>query len=81
MIEFDKERKADLVTSIQRYFDEKLEEPIGNLDAEFLLEFFVREIGPAAYNQGVRDAQAVMQERVGELDAVCFEPEEGYWPR
>ena len=81
MIEFTKERRADLVESIQRYFDEKLDDSIGNLDAEFLLDFFVKEIGPAVYNQAIRDAQAVLQERVGELDAVCFAPEEGYWPK
>jgi uncharacterized protein (DUF2164 family) len=78
-IEFPREARSRLVESIQRYFSEKLDSSIGNLDAEFLLEFFVKEIGPAIYNQAVRDAQAVLQDRVVELDAICFEGEEGYW--
>jgi uncharacterized protein (DUF2164 family) len=80
-IEFSREARARLVESIQRYFSEKLETPIGNMDAEFLLEFFIKELGPAVYNQAVRDAQAVLQDRVVELDAVCFAVEEGYWPK
>lgn len=80
-IEFDREQKKVLVESIQRYFEEKLDGEIGNLDAEFLLEFFVAEIGPQIYNQAIKDAQVVLQDRVVELDAVCFVAEEGYWPR
>ncbi len=78
-IELSREVRAKLVESIQRYFSEKLETSIGNLDAEFLLEFFVMEIGPRIYNQAIRDAQVVVQERLLELDAICFEAEEGYW--
>ena len=78
-IEISRERRAELVASIQRYDVEKMDEPIGNLDAEFLLEFLVEEIGPSIYNQAIRDAQAVLQDRIGEVDAICFESEEGYW--
>jgi uncharacterized protein (DUF2164 family) len=78
-IEISKERRAELVASLQRYYAEKMDDEIGNLDAEFLLDFLVQEVGPSIYNQAIRDAQAVLQERVAELDAVCFEPEEGYW--
>ncbi len=78
-IEFSREVRAKLVESLQRYFSEKLETSIGNMDAEFLLEFFVMEIGPRIYNQAIRDAQVVVQERLMELEAICFEAEEGYW--
>jgi len=78
-IEISRERRAELVASIQRYYAEKMDEEIGNLDAEFLLEFLVKEIGPSIYNQAIRDAQAVLQDRVGEMDAILFETEEGYW--
>ena len=78
-IEISKERRAELVASLQRYYTDKMDDEIGNLDAEFLLDFMVKEIGPSIYNQAIRDAQAVFQDRVAELDAVCFEPEAGYW--
>ncbi len=36
-------------------------------------------IGPTVYNGAVRDAQAWFQEKVGDLDGSCFEPEFDYW--
>ncbi len=80
-IEFEREVIQAIVPSIQRYFTEKLDFEIGNLDAEFLLGFFLVEAGPLIYNRAIRDAQAVLGERVAELDGACWEPEEGYWPR
>ena len=80
-IELERDVVATLVPSIQRYLKEKLDSEIGNIDAEFLLGFFLKEIGPAIYNRAVRDAQALLGERVAELDGTCWEPEEGYWPR
>ncbi|MBW2282545.1 MAG: DUF2164 domain-containing protein [Deltaproteobacteria bacterium] len=79
-IEFERDVVKAIVPSIQRYFSEKLDSQIGNLDAEFLLEFFLKEAGPLIYNRAIREAQAVLGERVAELDGDCWEPEEGYWP-
>ncbi|MDH0899794.1 DUF2164 domain-containing protein [Comamonas aquatica] len=56
------------VASIERYFREHMDEPIGNVAAAGLLKFFLAEIAPLAYNQGVADAQAQMQQRVAEID-------------
>jgi hypothetical protein len=44
-----------------------------------LLDFCVREIGPAVYNQAIADAQAYFQGRVADLEGVCYEPEFVYW--
>lgn len=80
-IELERDVAKGLVPSIQRYFKEKLDSEIGNLDAEFLLGFFLKEIGPVIYNKAIRDAQAVLAERVAEIDGTCWEAEDGYWPR
>src|SRR5690348_17297434 len=45
-LELEKEARAQAIASIQRYFEENLTEPIGNLPAGQLLEFFMEEIGP-----------------------------------
>jgi uncharacterized protein (DUF2164 family) len=73
----DSERKA--IDSIKRYCLENLSEEIGDLQAKLFLDFFMKELGPSAYNQGVADAQAYMRERVTDLDAVCHEREFDYW--
>jgi len=72
------ETTADLVASIRRYFLDERDEEIGDLQASFVLEFVLKEIGPAVYNQGVRDAQARVQAAVAEVDAALLEPELGY---
>lgn len=72
------ETTADLVAAIRRYFRDERDEEIGDLQASFVLEFVLKEIGPAVYNQGVRDAQARVQAAVAEVDADLCEPELGY---
>ena len=49
------------------------------ITAAALLGFFLQEIGPSLYNQGVADAQARLHERLQELDYEVHEDEFGYW--
>jgi uncharacterized protein (DUF2164 family) len=81
VIELSKQTREDAIASIKRYFDENLPEPIGDLPAGLLLNFFVEEIGPAIYNQAIKDAQTRLQQRVADLDGELYEDEFQYWPR
>ena len=65
--------------SIKRYVAENLEQDIGDLKADSLLDYFLKEIGPSVYNQAIADAQQYFQERAIGLEGVCFEREFGYW--
>lgn len=67
------------VASIERYFREHMDEPIGNVAAAGLLKFFLAEIAPLAYNQGVADAQAQMQQRVAEIDIDVHQEVFTFW--
>ena len=80
-IELSKQARGDAIASIQRYFDENMTEPIGELPAGLLLNFFVEEIGPAIYNQAVADSQTRLQQRVADLDGELFEEAFQYWSR
>ena len=66
-IEFSPEERRLIVNKIQRYFQSELEQPIGNIPAEMLLQFFAEEMGAFYYNRGLADAQAVFAKT---LDAV-----------
>lgn len=68
------------VASIERYFREHMDEPIGNIVAAGLLKFFLAEIAPLAYNQGVADAQTRMQQRVAEIDIDVHQDAFSFWP-
>lgn len=78
-IELSKEARAEAVASIERYFRENMEEPIGNVAAGGLLGFFLEEIGPSIYNKAVADVQERLQLRVSELDLEVHEGEFRYW--
>lgn len=78
-VELPKEARATAVASIERWFSANMDMRVGNMQAAELLDFFLKELAPSAYNQGVADAQAQMLERVGELDINCYESEFAYW--
>lgn len=78
-IELRDETMDRLAASIKRYFEERLDQTIGDLKAMLLLEFCLKEIGPCVYNRAISDAQSYLQSSAAEIDATCFEPEFAYW--
>lgn len=78
-IELDKEARKQAVASIERYFEEQLEQRIGNIAALGLLNFMLEEIGPSIYNRAVSEVQERLQVRISELDIEVHEDEFGYW--
>lgn len=78
-IDLPKDTRKEAIASIERYFRENMEEPIGNIAAGALLGFFLEEIGPAVYNQAVSDVQERLQARISELDIEVHEDAFQYW--
>lgn len=68
-------RRQRMLDSIKRHFEEHFDDPISDFRAEALLDFFVRELGPSVYNQGVRDACSHLQEKLVDLEGEIYEPE------
>jgi uncharacterized protein (DUF2164 family) len=73
------EVKKPLIASIKRFFDEKLEQDIGDLKAELVLDYALREIAPTVYNRAIADAQAYFTQRTADLEGSCYEKEFTYW--
>ena len=80
-IELSSDTRKQAVASIRRYFDEVLDTDIGDLKAEMMLDYFIKEIAPSVYNQAITDAQKLMQDRVTELDSALFAIEFGYFDK
>jgi uncharacterized protein (DUF2164 family) len=78
-IELTKEQKEKAVPSLQKFFREELEVDLSEMRAKFLLNFFLKEIGPIAYNKGVKDAESFFRGKVEDLTATCFEDAFTYW--
>lgn len=71
IVEFTSEEKAAITQKLQRYLADELQLEIGGFDAEFLLDFFSKEVGCFFYNRGLYDAQAVLDARFEDItDAI-----------
>jgi len=71
-IEFSPEEKQVLVQKIKDYFDSELKQEIGQFDAEFLLDFFAKEIGVSFYYRGLHDARDVFHATMDSVDEAIY---------
>jgi uncharacterized protein (DUF2164 family) len=74
-----KEQEAEITASIRRFFSEKLDSELSEIQAGFLLDYFFKEIAPFAYNQGVADAQKYLLRTGEDLLGTCFQEPLTYW--
>ena len=79
-IELPDPQRKDAIASLKRYFEENFE-PVGELPAGLLLDFFLEEVGPAVYNKALSDAQIRLQQRVADLEGELYEEPFQYWTR
>jgi uncharacterized protein (DUF2164 family) len=76
-IRLSPERRASLLSAIKQHFSAEFDEPLSDFRAQGLLDFFVRELGPPVYNQGVRDASSFIQERLADIEGEVYEQDAG----
>ena len=67
-IKISKDDKEQIIAQIQAHFEMERGEELGIIGSEQLYEFFVQELGPYIYNQGVRDAKKMVNEKVMNID-------------
>ena len=69
------DRRASLLKALKHHFKTEFDDALSDFRADGLLDFFVRELGPSVYNQGVRDAASFMQEKLGDIEGDVYERE------
>ncbi len=67
-IQFTKQQKDAMIREIQRYFYEERGEEIGNLAAENLLEFCKQNLGPYFYNEALKDARLLVEQKMNSIE-------------
>ena len=75
------ERRDLVLGALETLYHDEFDEELSRYRAERLLDFFVRALGPAVYNQAIQDARGFLQERLDDLDAEFYEPDESYGPK
>ncbi len=74
-IKFSKEDKERLIYKIKDYFEAELDFEIGGFDAEFLLDFFAKEMGHVFYNQALSDVQMQVDQQFDTLKDAIYDLE------
>lgn len=72
---FEKQQREQIIRDLQQYFSDELEHELEQFDAEFLLDFIVKKMGPAFYNKGLEDAKEVVERRVLDIADELYEIE------
>lgn len=69
------DRRDQLIRALKLYYADNFDETLSDFQADGLLRFFVQELGPPIYNQGVKDAAAFVQSRLDDLEGEVFHRE------
>ncbi len=75
-ITFSRAQTDRIVKLIQQYFQNSLDQEIGSFDAEFLLDFFAKEIGGHFYNQALSDVHLLLQRQFEDMADIVFNLEQ-----
>ena len=71
-IEFSKQDTHLMVSKLQTYFNDELDQEIGQFEAEFLLDFFAKNIGSHFYNKGLADARVIFESKLATIDEEIY---------
>jgi len=71
-IELTREARAAAATRLQAWLKDELDQEVGGLQAEMLLDELAAELGPLFYTRGVADARAVVAGRAEDLDEALY---------
>lgn len=74
-IRLSDDRRASLLAAVREYFEENFDESLSDFRAQALIDFFVLHLGPAVYNQGVRDAASFVQDKLTDIEGEVYEAE------
>uniref|UniRef100_UPI00403F8EEF DUF2164 domain-containing protein n=1 Tax=Paenibacillus sp. FSL W8-0186 TaxID=2921709 RepID=UPI00403F8EEF len=67
-LKLPREQREQMISLIQEYFDVERGEQIGDLGADGMLDFFLKQIGPYVYNQALSDSRQLVNERMASLE-------------
>jgi uncharacterized protein (DUF2164 family) len=76
-IKLSDERRKAILDSLPGFYREVFDDDLSRYRAERLLEFFLRALGPAVYNEAIQDARRFMLEKLEDLDVEFYDPGEG----
>ncbi|XYK80315.1 MAG: DUF2164 domain-containing protein [Labrenzia sp.] len=67
-LKLDKDTRARLNQQIRQYLSDELDTDIGNMEADFLIDFLSGSLGASFYNLGLKDAQALIARKMDDIN-------------
>ncbi|RDW15589.1 DUF2164 domain-containing protein [Oceanobacillus chungangensis] len=62
-----KEQRDEMTARIKTYFEQNMDDAIGDLKAMMLLDFITTELAPKFYNLGVEDSHTYLAAKLDDL--------------
>ena len=75
-IDLSEDRKQDVLKFLHELYTEEFDEELSSHRARRILDFFIKALGPPLYNQAIADARAFMSQKLDDLDAEFYQPED-----
>ncbi len=72
-------KKSEAMDSIRRFMSQEIDVDISEMQAGFVLDYFIKELAPFAYNKGIEDAQKFLLLKAEDLGGSYFEEGLTYW--
>lgn len=66
-INISKEKREEMLSQIKDYFLRERDEELGDLASSMVLDFFVDQLAPEFYNQGILDSHTYLSEKLEDL--------------
>jgi len=67
-LKLDKDTRTRLNQQIRQYLSDELDTDIGNMEADFLIDFLTSSLGASFYNLGLKDAQALIARKMDDIN-------------
>lgn len=67
-LKLDTDTRARLNEQIRQYLSDELDTDIGNMEADFLIDFLSGSLGASFYNLGLKDAQALIARKMDDIN-------------
>ena len=67
-VKLPREDKERIAHSVIAYFEQERSESIGQLGAEQLVEFMLKELAPYVYNKAISDARLLLNEKLSQIE-------------
>ncbi|CUH96354.1 hypothetical protein P22_2444 [Propionispora sp. 2/2-37] len=66
-IQLEKAVRQEIMGYLKEFFSKERDEELSDFQADMILDFVIKKIGPHLYNQALSDAHALMSKKIEDI--------------